>query len=377
MPIDDDEDASLRVRLEGRAELLDATRLRYRALVNALKAFTWKSRVRANAALVQELARVQDEVDEALEHVPRRARIEGWPVGSEVVRCSAEVDTLRAELVRLLSRRLDRDLPQQSLRPGLEALETQVVTAPRLVLPHQRWSTAVEVLPPNVPELQRAFRFGKRAELLFGRPNGGPAKLPMALEELDEFLEGWSDGVASLEAVWQRLVRIDATGAMVRYLRKRARRALTTPVRTGPDLLLYAEFWRQMALFRMDTVLTERVSPVTWREEERFGLLRWLWHREHNMLVPLKLGSEPREALLELACALADLPKTVERAPLVMGGLIPVARQADRLRTTDDWRKVHDELRLLVRVVWAPRRGRAPEAQETLEDLVRALRDSG
>jgi hypothetical protein len=183
--------------------------------------------------------------------------------------------------------------------------------------------------------------------------------------------------VASLEAVWQRLVRIDATGAMVRYLRKRARRALTTPARSGPELLLFAEFWRQMAVFRMDAVLNERVAPVQWREEERFGLVRWLWHREHNVPVPLKLGSEPREALFELACALTELPKTVERAPLVMGGLIPVARQADRLRGSDDWRRVHDELRLLVRVVWAPRRGRAPDAQETLEDLVRGLRDSG
>jgi hypothetical protein len=375
--VDEDDDAARRVRLEGRAELLEATRLRYRALVNALKAFTWKSRVRANAALVQELARVQDSVDAALEHVHRRARIEGWPPACEVLRCQHEVEALRAELLRLLSRRLDQPLPDTAMRPGLEALETQVVTAPRLVLPHQRWSTAIEVLPSNVPELQHAFLFGRKAEQLFGRPQSGPARLPMSLDELDDFLEQWSDGVASLEAVWARLVRIDATGAMVRYLRKRSRRALTTPLRSGPELLLFAEFWRQMAVFRMDAVLNERLSPVQWREDERFGLVRWLWHREHNVPTPLKLGNEPREALFELACALTELPKTVERAPLVMGGLIPVARQADRLRGGEDWRRVHDELRLLVRVVWAPRRGRAPEAQETLEDLVRALRDSG
>ena len=43
------------------------------------------------------------------------------------------------------------------------------------------------------------------------------------------------------------------------------------------------------------------------------------------------------------------------------------SRQGDRLRGSDDWRRLHDELRLLVRVVWAPRRGRAPELQATLE----------
>lgn len=370
------DDASVRVRLEGRAELLDATLLRYRALVNALKSWRWKARLRANVAVFQEVARVQDQVDEALAHVLKRGRIEGWSPTEPVMATRARVEALRSELLTLIGRRLDRPLSEESLRPGIEALETQVVTAPRLVLPGQRWSTALEVLPPNVPELQRAVWFGKRAEQLFGRPSEGPARLPMSIEELDDFIEAWPDGVASLEAVWRRLVRIDATGAMVKFLRRRARRSLTTPPKSGPELLLYSEFWRSMAVAKMDQTLNERLSPIAWREPERFPLLRWVWHREHNLPSKPGLGDEPREALFELAATLGDLPKSSERAPLVLGGLIPIARQADRLRATEDWKRLHDELRLLVRVVWAPRRVRAPEQQDTLEDLIRALRDS-
>jgi hypothetical protein len=371
------DDESVRVRLEGRAELLDATLLRYRVLVNALKSWRWKARLRANVAVFQEVARVQDAVDEALVHVLKRGRVEGWDPRAGVMGTRAQVEALRAQLLTLISRRLDRPLGEESLRPGIEALETQVLTAPRLVLPGQRWSTAVEVLPPNVPELQRAVWFARRAEQLFGRPAEGPARLPMSLDELDDFIEAWPDGVASLEAVWRRLVRIDATGAMVKFLRRRARRSPTAPPVSGPELLLYAEFWRSMAVSKMDQLLNERLAPIAWREAERFPLLRWLWHKEHNLPAKPGLGDEPREALFELASMLTNLPKSSERAPLVLGGLIPVARQADRLRLSEDWARLHDELRLLVRVVWAPRRQRAPEPQETLEDLVRALRDSG
>lgn len=370
------DDTSVRIRLEGRVELLDATRLRYRALVNALKSWRWKARLRANAALVQEVARTQDAIDEALDSVARRAVLEGWTDSLSVLQCRAQVVALRGELLALVSRRLAQPLDPQALRPGIEALETQVLTAPRLVLPGQRWSTALEVLPHNVPELQRAVWFGRRAARLFGRPADGPARLPMSLDELDEFLEGWSDGVASLDAVWQRLVRIDSTGAMVRYLRKRARRTPAPRPESGPELLLYAEFWRAFALARMDHVLNERLSPIAWTEAERFPLLRWLWHREHNLPSRPGVGGEPREALFELAAALTELPKKSERAPLVLGGLIPVARLADRLLGGEDWRRLHAELRLLVRVV-SQRTGRPPPLQDTLEELVRALRDAG
>jgi hypothetical protein len=371
------DEASVRVQLEGRAELLEATLLRYRVLVGALKSWRWKARLRANALVFQEVARVQDDVDEALRHVGRRAATEGWAPRFGITLTHGRVDALRAELVKLISRRLDQPLELESLRPGIEALETQVLTAPRLILPGQRWSTALQVLPPNLPELQRAVKFGRSAEVLFGRPAGGAVRLPFSLEELDEFTASWSDGVGSLDAVWQHLVRIDATGALVRFLRRRARRTLTAPPRSGPELLLYAEFWRNMALSRIEQVLDERLSPIEWEEAERFPLVRWVWHREHNLPAKPGVVGEARSALFELAAALSELPKAMERTPLVLGGLIPVARLADKLKTTADWKRLHDELRLLVRVVWAPKKLRPPEPQETLEDLVRALRDAG
>jgi hypothetical protein len=371
------DDTSVRVRLEGRAELLDATELRYRAILKALQSWRWKTRLRKNAALVHEVARTQDTVDEALLQVTKRALVEGWDHTVQVMRCHSRVADLRGEVLSLVARRLAQPLEAQSLRSAIEALETQVLTAPRLVLPGQRWSTAVEVLPPDAPELQRAVEFGRRAERLFGRPASGTGRLPMPLDELDAFIGGWNDGVSSLEAVWKRLAHIDSTGAMVRLLRKRARRMPTKPLSSGPEFLLAAEFWRGIAVERMNEVLNDRLSPIAWHETERFPLLRWLWHREHNLPETPGIRDKPREALFELAAALRALPRTVEHAPLVLGGLIPVARLGDRLRDTDDWERLHDELRLLVREVFASRRIRPPRLHATLEGLVRALRDAG
>ncbi|MFP2912652.1 hypothetical protein ACLESD_48110, partial [Pyxidicoccus sp. 3LFB2] len=64
---------NLRARLEDRADLLEATRLRYRALRGMLDAFFWKDRVRAQFELLREVAQAQPEVDAALAALKRRA----------------------------------------------------------------------------------------------------------------------------------------------------------------------------------------------------------------------------------------------------------------------------------------------------------------
>ncbi len=70
---------TLRARLEDRADLLEAARLRYRALRGMLNAFFWRDRLRANLELLREVALAQPEVDATLAAVGRRAAAEGWP----------------------------------------------------------------------------------------------------------------------------------------------------------------------------------------------------------------------------------------------------------------------------------------------------------
>jgi len=119
-----------RLRLEGRAELLEAARLRYRALVLMLRSLRWKSRLRKNASLLQETAAAQPAVDEALAAATKRAKAELWPSRAPMTRCLDEVWTLRAALTQVAQRRLsdfERSRgPVQTRAPGrpVAALKT-------------------------------------------------------------------------------------------------------------------------------------------------------------------------------------------------------------------------------------------------------------
>ena len=395
MPRTADEKA-YRVRLEGRAELLEATRLRYRALVPMLQAFRWRRRLLRDARLLREVARVQDEVDEALSAVERRVRLDGWSPDAEVVRCAREVSALRAELEAAVSRRLEVSSGELGLKGRLERLEVRLLTEPRLVLPGQRMSTAVAVLPESLPELRRAHAWSGTLEHLFNRPLTAGARLPFTLEELDALASGWAAGDAAVEAVWQRLASLDAAGTLVRYLRRRARRTPLKPPANGAQQLLHAEFWRSMAAFRLTEAIDARVGPLACRDGERFHVLRWLWQRERDEEARLEAREgldEGRAGCFELAYEVASAP--VRRGAAQWERLSSRARRADAAQGTADWEALSDQLRLLVRVLdsptaGAPRalapvyraEGRRPELPTppsgeaaTLEGLVSQLRD--
>jgi hypothetical protein len=335
-----------------------------------LKAFSWRRRVRRDVRLLAEVVWVQDEVDEALSAVDKRVRVEGWPSGSEVVRCAREVAELRAELDAAVSKRLRSASSDAGLKARLTQLETFVVTEPRLILPGQRWSTALSVLPPAMPELQRATAWGLSLEQMFNRSLTAGARLPFSLEELDAFTAAWPPGNEAVEAVWKKLIALDVAGTLVRYLRRRARRTPLKPPANGPEMLLHVEFWRGVAQFRLAEAVTARVGPLSCRDGERFHVLRWLWQRERDVAARLDAVnglSDGRAGLFELSFEVAA-NRPGARAEPQWERLVAFARRADAARGDADWDVVSDQLRLLLRVLESPTRG----ATRALPPLYRA-----
>jgi hypothetical protein len=326
------DDASLRVRLEGRAELLEATRLRYRALVAALKGLRWKDKLRRNRDVLREVARTQREVDEALALAQRRARAEAWPERARVVVCLREVARLRDELCALASRRAGQTGARQDLAQCLLELEERVLFAPRLVLPGQQWALAEELLSASLsPEIPRARAFGVAIERLFARPIDPAHLLPFQLLEWDDLVAQWPHGALALDTALGRLSKVDPTGATRRAVERRARHPPKAGQASGLNQVLHAHFWRTTALARIDALLAARVTPAMARPAERFPLVRYLLRRERD--AGARLADEgvppPRAALLELAHELTGLPH--ERAPTVGGwdGLLARAAMAD------------------------------------------------
>lgn len=359
MKLGDDDDA--RVRLEGRAELLEATVLRYDVLLRHLRSFWWAQRVRRVSSVLREVARVQNEVDEAIARATRHAQNEAWPPRSALLHCLHTVTEQRAQLELITAKRLGEPAAKLTLTERFERLQHQVLTAPRVVLPGGRWVSAHEVLPWPSPELDAIARFAQPLETLFMRP----LPLTLTLEEVDTLAATWSAGHHHLETVWKRLEALDLTGMLVRSLRRRARRLPAGAAKSGPEVLLHAEFWRAMANARIDAMLTERVGPVVCRENERWPVLRWLVGSGSLQLDPLS-----RAALIELARAINSLT----RGPFERTGLLELAKVADTARDDADWRRLHDSLAVLVRVLDAsnpkPTRGKTPD---TLEGLVSRL----
>lgn len=114
---------NLRARLEDRADLLEATRLRYRALRGMLASFFWKQRVRSQFELLLEVARTQPEVDATLAALKRRAAAEGWPANAAPMKLMREVERLREDVRRVAFKRLPAEGRPATLGEALLKLE--------------------------------------------------------------------------------------------------------------------------------------------------------------------------------------------------------------------------------------------------------------
>ena len=371
-----DDEKVHRTRLEGRAELLEATLLRYRALANALRSLRWKQAVQRNAALLQETAGRQAEVDEALEAVEHRARREGWSRRSTVVRCADEVRALRDELQVRSGRRLGRSAPP-TLSERLVALERAVLEAPRVVLPGQRWATAVAVLPATLPEVRGLQSLTAVFAPVFKRPAPLGRLLPYEAGELEALEEALARAHPHLERAWARVRQVDAAGTVTRHLQRRARRMPTHPPANGAERLLEAQFWLDLGLARLEEQVAQRVSPLTLREGELLPVARWLWAAERGRARLAAAGplSEGRAGLFELAYALLTLAPGRAAGAGVWAALEDCAERADLAPPDEDFARLRDNLRLFFKVVAKEKTSaRAGGEAGSLRELVVALR---
>jgi hypothetical protein len=388
---------TLRARLEDRAELLEATRLRYRALEKMLRAFFWKDRVRANLELLREVALSQPQVDTTLESVSRRAAAEGWPRGSASMVLLDEVTRLREDLAWAVERRLIAKQKPALLGEALLRLEEEVLAAGPL-LGRRLWAQAVELLPRNLPELRAACAAAEILERVFKRPVP-PGVLPFDAAEADEVRRALPLADKALESLWGRLDRFDATLRVRAFLEKQARSAPVHPPRIGPELLLHAAFWYDLARSRLKVLLEERLSPVVPREEEWPELLGWLVAREASAQVRLEASEvlgEGRAGLLEVAAELAALSHARPVGPWNEEAAwvrLWTAAQRARSETGPDMERLRESLHLFIRLrgqgqtparLFSPEReslprqpgGRGDLNEEDLPGLVQRAREA-
>ncbi len=360
---------SFRARLEGRLELLETARTRYRALLPMVRSLRWRTRLRKNAALLRETARSQPEVERALRAALRRASAEGWPQRSEAVRVLEDVKKQSGALREAVCRRLHVDDEGQGLSWLLERLEAEAVTGPRTILPGQRWATALELLPANLAEVRAAAEFGDFLEHLFKRPFEPDGRLPLTKAEAEALCSRWASGEAALAALFRRVERVDRTGSLWRRLRKKARRAPLRPPRNGPEHLLHAAFWHELARARLNDIVRHRLSPLEPSDEELWPVLVWLCAREEDDGIPLTgVTPDGRAALFELAYALWYGLESRRKSAGNWAALSELASRADALDGDADLARMRDTLRLFLRI-----RG-GDDSGQSLTELVEAAR---
>lgn len=343
------EDTSYRVRLEGRAELLDKTRLRYRALKQMLGSLLWRRKLRRNEPLLREVIALQPRVDQALGVVEKKAAAEGWLEGSETLKCAREVDELKHFVYRLMGRKLKR-AAARTFSERLMQLERLAVAGPRRVYPGERWKTALEALPLWLPEVEQLKRFGEVTESLFKRPYIASQRLPFTGPEVARLEAIWPEGEAALTTTWARLAGVDTTDGVARMLKRRAGRTPMKLPQNGPEMLMRAEFWRNYALARLRELTAARISPVQLADGELLPVARWLAERERSALTQLTGLPESRAGLISLA---AELWLAVaQKSPNLLEQLYDQARAADQTLQDDaDLGRLRDNLRMMLAVL--------------------------
>ncbi len=366
-----------RRRLEGRAELLEATRLRYRALRAALVAFTWRDRVRRNVDVLQEVVRCQAAVEEALATARAHAERDAWPPRAPLRRCVEEVASLQAELTRLCGRRLRGPGAPEGLAPRLAALEQQLLkdalSSRRPLLPLQRNALAHSLLSSRLMELGRASLFGDFLEQHFKRPFSANAPIPFDAEQARALAARMAEGEEALAALWALLEAADRSGGLVRHFQRRGRRAPVRPSRGPVDELLRTTFWLGMAQTRVRGWVDAALSPLEVKDAELMEVFAWLAAREKApflSLSPTERLLPARAALLELACGAWDLLREGRRgSPEAWERLAQLARDAEGA-ADPDLERLADSLRLFLRALAARLGAPPPAAGPAMSELL-------
>jgi len=359
-------------RLEGRAEILEKTQVRYRALRAMLHRLFWRERLRANADLLHQMAFAQPLVDSVLDGALHRAEAEGWPRGSEAVKWLLALERARSELARAASRRLRR-AEGEGLSELLVELEA-ALAAPRKIQPGHLWAAAMEILPRSLPELIRAGALCDLLERAFKRPMDFQGPLPFSAAEAGELASALLRAGEALEAVWRLVEQCDPTLGLVRFLQKRARRAPLREPRNGPEALLRAAFWHDYARARLRQLVEPKVAPVAVAEGELVALLRWLAAAERDPSARL----ETSDALGDARAGLFELAYELNREARLSSSSSPAAweRIADRARRAgpspeEESAGVREELARFIRTREDARVRTTPAGSFSLESLVR------
>jgi hypothetical protein len=95
-----------RRQLEGRVEMVEASRERYAALEALLSGRGWKRRLRGRPEALQSVLRHEPAFHEALDRIQRRAQADHWPEHSRVLVTLRDVGGLRGRLEALVRKRL-------------------------------------------------------------------------------------------------------------------------------------------------------------------------------------------------------------------------------------------------------------------------------
>lgn len=95
-----------RRQLEGRVEMVEASRERYAALEALLSGRGWKRRLRGRPEALQSVLRHEPAFHEAQDRIQRRAQADQWPEHSRVLVTLRDVGALRSRLEALVRKRL-------------------------------------------------------------------------------------------------------------------------------------------------------------------------------------------------------------------------------------------------------------------------------
>jgi hypothetical protein len=213
------------------------------------------------------------------------------------------------------------------------------------------------LLPEELPLVREVSAFGRILASLFSRPFDPEERLPFLVDEVDTLRRQWSSGEVALAQAWSRLSGVDRTGGLVTDLRKRAERAPLHPPSNGPERLLHAEHWRNVARKRLEQLVRVRIRPVEPTPSECVKLAWWLCACEvsPNARLPAsEVASEARAGLIELAHELRVLLRTEsseDPPPLpdeAWEALRERARRADLMNLGSDAERVRDVLRTFI-----------------------------
>ena len=103
--------ADVRRQLEGRVEVVEASRERYAALESLLSGGRWKRRLRGQPEALRAVLRHEPAFHEAQDRIQRRAQADHWPEHSQVLVTLREVGALRSRLEALVRKRLGELAP--------------------------------------------------------------------------------------------------------------------------------------------------------------------------------------------------------------------------------------------------------------------------